>query len=258
MTIIQSIILGIVEGVTEFLPISSTAHMEFAAWLLRAQQTDFLKSFEIIIQFGAILAVVLVYATLIWKYRMHWKKFAAAFIPTAVVGFLLYKVIKNLFLGNLFLAAAVLAIGGVAMIIFERKLKGRLIEGSSIAKISYKQAVLVGLAQSLAVVPGVSRSAATIYGGMFAGLSRETIVDFSFILAIPTMAAAAGYDLLKNAPSLGSGGFHLIAIGFIAAFVSAFFSIRFFLSYVKRNDFTSFGIYRIIAGIAFFALAFIR
>lgn len=252
MTIIQSIILGIVEGFTEFLPISSTAHMEFAARILQIADSDFLKSFEIIIQFGAILAVVAVYGSLIWKYRTEWKKFAAAFVPTALVGFALYKIIKTVFLGDTALAAIMLVLGGLLIFIFDRKLGQRAQgSGTTVETMTYRQAALVGLAQSIAVVPGVSRSGATIYGGLFAGISREAIIDFSFILAVPTMLEATGYDLLKNASGFSGGDFSLLAVGFVAAFLSALVAIRFFISYAKRNEFTAFGVYRILAGVLF-------
>jgi len=252
MTFIQAIILGIVEGFTEFLPISSTAHLEFASRIMQIANSPFLDSFLIFIQIGSILAALVVYAGLIWKHRAQWKTVAAAFIPTAIIGFILYKIVKTLFLGNVSLAAIMLIIGGILMIIFELALAKRKSGTQSIEAITYKQAALIGLAQSIAVVPGVSRSGATIYGGLFAGMSRETIVDFSFILAIPTMIAAGGYDLLKSAAGFSGGDFGLLAAGFIAAFLSALFAIRFFLSYAKRHDFTIFGIYRILAGVLFF------
>ena len=251
MTIIQSIILGIVEGLTEFLPISSTAHMEFAARIMQIAESDFLKSFEITIQVGAILAVCIIYASLIWKYRSQWKKFAAAFVPTAVIGFALYKIVKTVFLGNIALAAVMLIVGGVLIILFDRMLAKRTPTTLKLEDISYKQAVAIGVAQSIAVIPGVSRSGATIYGGLFSGLSREAIVDFSFMLAIPTMLAATGYDLLKSASAFSGSQFGLLAVGFVAAFLSALLAIRFFLSYAKRNDFTIFAVYRILAGILF-------
>ncbi len=261
MTFFQAIILGIVEGLTEFLPVSSTAHMEIAAKLLGVVQSDFLKSFEIIIQFGAILAVLLFYGKILYKKRSLWKPLAAAFIPTAVIGFILYKVIKGYLLGNLWIVVATLALGGAFMIWFEWRAR-RMPPADALPvtvreDISVRNAFFIGLAQALAVVPGVSRSAATILAGRAEGIAKETIVEFSFLLAVPTLLAAAGYDLLKNLDVLAGGGFPLLIAGFLAAFFSACAAIALFLSYVRRRDFTIFGIYRICAA-ALLALYLLR
>lgn len=270
MHLIQTIILGVVEGITEFLPISSTAHLIFTAKILHLPATDFLKSFEIAIQFGAILAVLVLYAPKILASRNLFLKIATAFIPTGIIGFLLYKLIKNVFLESLVLPLIMLGVGGVLILIFEyyftrrqqtetKKLSNTtdttmsasnsVSVTSSVAALTYKQAVIIGTVQALAVVPGVSRSAATIMGGMALNISRQTIVEFSFLLAIPTMMAATSYDLYKNAGILQGGNIALLLVGALFAFVTALFSLRFLLKYVRHHSFLAFGIYRIIAAI---------
>ena len=186
MDIIQSIILGIVEGLTEFLPISSTAHLIIAAKLLAIGQTEFVKSFAITIQLGAILAVVFLYWEKFLKDWDYLKKIITAFLPTAVVGFIFYQVIKNFLMESFLVIALALLIGGIIIIIFEAgKSKRTGDNGSDL--ITYKQAFLIGLCQSVAIIPGVSRAAATIIGGLSLKLSRKAIVEFSFLLAVPTM-----------------------------------------------------------------------
>ncbi len=260
MTIIQTIILGVIEGITEFLPISSTGHLILTSKLLGIADSDFLKSFEIIIQFGAILAVVVLYWKKLWLGGIElWRKVLVAFLPTAVIGFLLYKVLKNYLLGSAPIVLWAFLLGGVLLIIFEwwyaKKNQSR---GSDYRTedISYKKSFLTGLAQSLAIIPGVSRSGATIVAGLAMGISREAIVEFSFLLAIPTMAAATGYDVLKNAHSFSFDQAGSLALGFIISFIVAILSIKWFISYIKNHSFIGFGVYRIIVAIAFYLLIF--
>ncbi len=251
MDIVQAVILAIVEGITEFLPISSTGHLILTAKLLSIAQTEFIKSFEITIQLGAILAVVVLYAERLLKNFGIIKKILAAFFPTAVIGFLLYKVIKKILLGNEHVVLISLFWGGVFLVIFERLHREKKDDVEKLENISYRQAILIGLFQSLSVVPGVSRAAATIVGGMLLGLKRTTIVEFSFLLAIPTMAAATGYDLLKNAPAFSLDQMSLMGIGFMISFFVAIFAIKFFLRFIKTHDLTVFGIYRVIIAVLF-------
>jgi len=257
MNIFHSIILGIIEGITEFLPISSTAHLEITSKIIGLAQSEFVKSFEISIQLGAILAVVVLYAKLLTKYRRIWKPIIIAFIPTAIIGFLLYKIIKSYLLGNNWLIVTTLFIGGFILIYFEHwskktnQIKPSLNPSDEIANMRISTAVYIGLAQSLAVVPGVSRSAATIIAGRFLGLSRVAIVEFSFLLAIPTMTAATYYDLLKNANSFNTNQYNLLLVGFVTAFISAIFTISFLLRYIKNHSFVAFGIYRILIAVVF-------
>lgn len=254
MNIIQAIILGIVEGITEFLPISSTGHMILASKLMGIADSDFLKSFEIAIQLGAILSVVVLYWKKLLVSKETLKKVGIAFLPTAIIGFLLYKVLKTYLLSNDMIVIWALLLGGILLISFELWHKNRTIE--AVNQISYKKSFATGLAQALAIIPGVSRSGATIVAGLAMGISREAIVEFSFLLAIPTMAAATGYDLLKSSHSFSGSQFGTLAIGFIVSFIVALLAIKWFIGYIKNHSFMWFGIYRIIAAAVFYLLIF--
>ncbi|MFH0840665.1 MAG: undecaprenyl-diphosphatase UppP [bacterium] len=260
MELIHSIILGIVEGITEFLPISSTAHLIIAEKLLKIEPTDFSKSFIISIQLGAILSVVVLY----WKKLLtSWeniKKIIIAFIPTAIIGFVLYQIIKDFLMESLLVIALALLIGGIVLIVFE-KINYQLADQnflnkeSDLKQVTYKKALLIGIIQALAVIPGVSRSAATIIGGLSMNINRQTIVEFSFLLAVPTMLAATIYDLIKNsAVTAEQSGTWLI--GFIVSFIVAMATIKFLVNFIKHNNFISFGIYRIIIGLVILGFIF--
>jgi undecaprenyl-diphosphatase len=253
MLFLHSLILGIVEGITEFLPVSSTGHLILASALLGIPQTDFQKTFEIVIQLGAILAVVAIY----WRAFLNpdtLKKVIVAFIPTGIIGLALYKVVKTYLLGNDIVVLWALGLGGVALIAFEYWHTEKETASGSIADISYTQAVWIGLFQAISIIPGVSRSAATILGGLLVGLKRRTIVEFSFLLAVPTMVAASGLDLLKTSAVFTISQVGALATGFAVAFIVALFSIRFLLQYVRTHTFVPFGIYRIVVALAFFFL----
>ncbi len=249
MNVIDAIILGIVEGLTEFLPISSTGHLIIASKLLGIPQTEFTKSFEIIIQLGAILSVVFLYFNRLKRDFELWKRIFFAFIPTGIVGFLLYKLIKT-YLFNPVIVVYSLFIGGIVIILFEIYFKKHP-PWKRINELKYTQAIVIGLVQSLAVIPGTSRSASSIIGGMLTGLSRKEAVEFSFLLAIPTMFAATGYDILKSGIHISSSGWHLIAIGFIVSFISATVAVKAFIGFVSRFTLEIFGVYRIIAAFVF-------
>lgn len=251
MSILQAVILGIVEGLSEFLPISSTAHMILASTILHIAESEFVKSFEIVIQLGAILAAVAYYWNFLWKRKDVWPIVIVAFLPTAVIGLLVHGLVKTYLLGNVGVVIGSLFFGGIALIVFEVLHRERDSHVEDLGKITYTQALLIGLFQSLAIIPGVSRSAATIVGGLMLGIRRRAIVDFSFILAIPTMVAAAGLDALKSYHTILSGGISLIAVGFVTAFIVALASIAWLLGYVRKHTFISFGIYRIVAAVAF-------
>jgi undecaprenyl-diphosphatase len=253
MTILHSLILGIVEGITEFLPISSTGHLILASALLKIPQTEFLKSFEIVIQLGAIFAVVVLYFKQLLRIDII-KKLIVAFIPTGIIGLALYKIVKTHLLGNEYLVLLMLALGGIALIVFELLHKEDPAAPHGIESISYKQSFLVGLFQSIAIIPGVSRSAATIVGGLLIGIPRATILEFSFLLAVPTMAAATGLDLFKHYSAFSSADFGVLAIGFITSFIVAMLSIRFLLSFVRTRTFISFGVYRIVLALLFWLI----
>jgi undecaprenyl-diphosphatase len=250
----QSLLLGIVEGVTEFLPVSSTAHLILASRVLHLAETEFLKSFQIIIQLGAILSVVVLYWSRFWNIEVL-KKLVVAFIPTGIIGLTVYKPLKSHLLGNMNVVLAAMLIGGVALILFER-FKVHSESDPDFTEITYKKALLIGLFQAIAIVPGVSRSAATIVGGSLIGISKRTIVEFSFMLAVPTMMAASGLELLKNHSALNEQS-GMLAIGFVVSFVTAIAAIKSFLAFVKNRDFSVFGWYRVVLAVAFFFL-FIR
>lgn len=254
MNYFQVLILSIVEGLSEFLPISSTGHLILASKLLQVTQTDFAKSFEIIIQLGAISAIVFLYWKTFLQNSNVLKKIAVAFIPTAFVGFVLYKLIKEFLIGNIEITLFALLIGGVALIVLELLYREQKHHVDSIEKMTYKTAFLIGLFQSTSVVPGVSRAAATIIGGLFLGAKRKTAIEFSFLLAVPTMIGATGLELLKNNFSFFSNELLLVVIGFLGSFIVAIFAVRFLLSFIESNTFIPFGIYRIILSIVFFLL----
>jgi len=261
MTIIQSLILGVVEGITEFLPISSTGHLILVSELLKITQSDFVKSFEIIIQLGAICSVLFLYWKSFLKIKV-WKRLAIAFIPTGIIGLIFYKIVKTYLIGNQTIVLWAIFLGGLALIIFEFIFTRRRFGEDEVREtieievdeISYKKSFWVGFCQALAIVPGVSRSAATIIGGLLVGLKRKTIVEFSFLLAVPTMAAASGLDLIKNVDSFSKDQFGILSIGFIVSFIVAALSIKFFLSFVKKHNFISFGIYRILLAVLFWLI----
>jgi len=252
MSFIHAFILSIIEGLTEFLPISSTGHMILAGKLMNIPQTEFVKSFEIIIQLGAICAVVFFYAkTLINKFSLL-PKILTAFFPTAILGFIFYKIVKQFLLGNSFVTVLALGIGGIAFLVLERLMKDKHFKTLSLEHISYKQSLFIGLTQSISMIPGVSRSAASIFGAMVVGIDRTTAVEFSFLLAIPTMIAATALDLIKSGFAFSPNDIVLLAVGFIGAFVTALLSIKAFLQFIKSNTFIPFAWYRIALAFLFF------
>ncbi len=254
MNFFQTLIMSIVEGITEFLPISSTGHLMLTARVLGLAQTDFLKTFEITIQFGAILSVVALY----WKQLLVdvqvLTKVVTAFIPTAVLGLVFYKIIKTYLLTNCNVVLWSLLIGGLALICFELLHKENEDAVGDYGSISYTTCLLIGVFQAIAMIPGVSRSAATIVGGLILGLKRKTIVEFSFLLAVPTMLAATGLDLLKNASGFSVDQLSCLSVGFVFSFISALIGVKFLLRFIKNHTFIPFGIYRIVLAIVFWAL----
>ncbi|MFA5172871.1 MAG: undecaprenyl-diphosphate phosphatase [Candidatus Paceibacterota bacterium] len=246
-------LLGLIEGFTEFLPISSTAHLILASNLLKISETEFLKTFEIAIQSGAILSVIVLFFKKFLDLEVL-KKIFVAFLPTGLIGFLLYKTVKSFLLGNIAIVLLSLALGGLFLILFEKFFKESKGE-KDIKDISFKECLIIGACQALAVVPGISRSAATIIGGLALKIPRQTIVEFSFLLAVPTMFAATFFDLLKTSASFSSSEFYLLALGFIVSFFSAALSIKFLLNYIRRHSFASFGVYRLLLVFIFLLFA---
>ncbi len=254
MHMLHVLIFGIVEGITEFLPVSSTGHLMLTAKLLRISQSEFIKSFEIAIQLGAILAVVVLYWDKLIKGREIWKRLLVAFIPAAFIGALLYKMIKRYLLGNNEVVLWSLFIGGLFLIIFELLHREKKDAVEDLSAVSYPQALVIGLFQSVAMIPGVSRAAATIIGGLVAGLKRKTIVEFSFLLAVPTMLAATALDLFKSARVFQPDQFVSLGTGFIVSFLVALAAIKFLLSFIKRHSFIAFGVYRVIIALVFWLI----
>ena len=249
MTVFEALVLGIIEGITEFLPISSTAHLVLAGRALGHGGSAFSKSFDIIIQFGAILSVVVLY----WRKFLDWevlKKLAVAFIPTGLIGLTVYRVLKEYLLDSLTVILLALILGGIGLIVFSRR---RVEEREEIdfGEITYGRALLIGIFQAIAIVPGVSRSAATIVGGSMIGISKRTIVEFSFMLAVPTMLAATVYDLYKSQDAI-SGNYAALGVGFVVSFFTAILAIKWLLAYIKNRSFAAFGWYRIGLAIVYF------
>ena len=252
MNLIQTAILSIVEGITEFLPISSTGHLILVSKLLNLPQTEFVKSFEIIIQLGAIMAVVVLYFKKLIDNKKLFPKVLTAFIPSAIIGFVLYKFIKQYLIGNPQIVLISLFIGGILLIILEKILvKIKIKNYLEIEELGLKSCLLIGLSQTVSMIPGVSRAAATIIGGMSVGLSRQSAVEFSFLLAVPTMAAATGLDLLKSYQYFSSQDIKMLTLGFIISFISAKIAVEWLIKFMKNHSLAAFGVYRIALALLF-------
>ncbi len=249
MTILHALVLGIVEGITEFLPISSTAHLLFAGHLMGLEKTPFLATFDIVIQLGAIAAVAATALRRLLRDPRLVLVTGVGFIPTAVIGAIAYPFVKQLLNASPAIPILMLGAGGVVLLAFERGRRARLGSGVPIERVTYRQSLWAGLIQSIAFVPGVSRSAASVIGGMLAGLDRRAAVELSFLLAVPTMAAATGLDLLKAGWQFTGQEWTLLAVGMVTSFVTALLAVRWLLRYVQNHTFASFGVYRIVAAI---------
>ncbi len=246
MDLHTAIILGIIEGVTEFLPISSTGHMILAADLMGLEHTEFLKSFEIAIQAGAIASGVFLYWRLLLVDFEVIKRVAVAFLPTGILGLTLYRVVKSYLLGSTTVVLWSLFLGGLFLIVFEYWYREKDDATGEIRRMPYRTAAAIGLFQAIAMVPGVSRSASTIIGGLIMGLKRKTIVEFSFLLAVPTMLAATAYDMVMAAPEMTLSQFDFLVAGFVTSFIVALLSIKFLLRFIQTHTFIPFGVYRIV------------
>lgn len=262
MSWLHAIILAIVEGITEFLPISSTAHMKFTNPLIGVPNNSFVNLFEIIIQLAAILAVVVIY----WKKFVDFKrisfytKLIVAVIPALIVGFLLKKHIDTA-LDNLYFIASVMIGGGIILLFIDKVFTNPQVDQEE--KITMKQSFIIGCFQTLSIVfPGLSRSAATIIGGMSQKLNRGLAAEFSFLLAVPTMFAASVksfYDVYKTDPSvLSSSNMGTLGIGCIVSFIVALFAVKFFIGYLQKHGFKIFGYYRIVVGFTILILLFLK
>lgn len=253
MNLIQTLILSLVEGITEFLPISSTGHLILTTDILQIPSTEFVKSFLIIIQLGAILAVIVLY----WRkllIKRVWPPIIIAFIPSMIVGFLFYSFIKDVLLENSLITVIMLFVGGIAFILVELWNKKKIEDNvdSKIEEFSIKTSLIIGIFQSFSVVPGTSRAGSTILGGLIAGVSRKSAAEFSFLLAIPTMFAASGLDIIQTRLSFTQNELMLLAVGFIASFIVALITVKLFIKYLQNHTFIPFGIYRIVVAIVFY------
>ena len=249
MDIFQSIIMGIVEGFTEFLPVSSTGHMIVTADFLGIKQDNVTKAYEVIIQFAAILAVVLHYKEKFTIRKIDFlTKLFIAFLPIAGIGFLFAKQVKALF--SLDVVAVMFIVGGVAFLIAERFYTEKEEFIDDVERISYKQAFLIGCAQVLGLIPGTSRSGSTIIAAMFLGLTRKASAEFSFLLAVPVMSAATAYDIFKHYHEFNVDNLIVLGVGFVVSFCVAYLTIKLFLKFLQKFTFMTFGIYRILFGLA--------
>ncbi len=249
MDILQAIIIGVIEGFTEFLPISSTGHMIMAGHFLGIEETAVVKAYEVIIQFAAILAVILLYRDKIDLREIElWKKSVAAFLPLAVIGFVLKDWIKMLFEQHQTIAWMFI-IGGVVFIVVEYFYKEEKATAKEVEEISWKQAMIIGFGQVFSLVPGTSRAGSTIIAGMLSGVSRKASTEFSFLLAIPVMMAVSGYDLLKHYHEFMGADITAFAVGFVVAFLVAYATIKLLIVFLQRFTFVAFGIYRILFGV---------
>lgn len=243
MTFFEVIILSFIEGLTEFIPVSSTGHLILASHFLKIEPSEFSKAFDVIIQFGAIFAVFFLYHhRLKWNFDFY-KKLFFAFLPAAVIGFIFKNKIDLLLESTKVVAWALIA-GGVILVFIDSLFKNQKSEEPSL-----KSSILIGFFQCLAMIPGVSRSASTIIGGQVVGLTREKAAEFSFLLAIPTMAAATLYKLWKVRHILHPESFLNLGLGVFLSFIFSIFAIKFFIHFVNKYGFRYFGIYRIILGV---------
>ncbi len=247
MDVLQATILAIIEGVTEFLPVSSTGHMIVASHWLGVIQNEGNKAFEVIIQLAAILAVVANYREkFTLKYIELWKKIVLAFIPIGFVGLLLHRQIKAMF--TVEVVAVMFIAGGIVFLLVEYLHRGRKYAVQRVEDISYRQALWIGLAQVFALIPGTSRAGASIIGALLVGLDRKVSAEFSFLLALPVMLAASGFDFVRHYHDFIGTQLAPLLVGFVVAFVSAWLVMRLFIRFLERFTFVSFGVYRILFG----------
>ncbi len=255
MELFKYFLLGVIEGITEFLPISSTAHLILISNLLKIPQTEFHKFFEVFIQSGAILAVIFTYFQTILINKKKLIKLLVSFIPTAIVGLIFYKMIKNIFFENELIIILTLIGVGIVYVLIEKLINKNIITLKyNLDNLSFSQAFLIGIFQSLAIIPGVSRAGAVILGMLLLGFQRREAVIYSFLLAVPTIISASIYDLYKIGLSniiFNIDNFFYLFIGFAASFISAMLTIKFFIAYLNKHNFSVFGFYRIALGILF-------
>ncbi len=248
MDIFQAAILGIIEGLTEFLPISSTGHLIVVSEWLGIEQTQQNMAFEVIIQVAAILAIFSHYKS---KFSLEhirlWLNVLIAFIPIAAIGFLFHDLVKEFF--TLAIVAWMFIIGGIIFLIMEKLYNEGTHRTHDIDDLSIKQAFWIGIAQMFALIPGTSRAGASIVGGIMVGLDRKTSAEFSFLLALPVLAAASGLDLLKNYSEFANTSWMPLLVGFVMAYIVAYLTMSLFIKFLQKFTFNAFGIYRILFGL---------
>ncbi|MFT5660049.1 MAG: undecaprenyl-diphosphatase [Sulfurimonas sp.] len=254
MTIFDSIILGIIEGFTEFLPISSTGHLIVASEFLGIDQTAVTKAYEVIIQFAAILAVILNYRDKFTIKKVDlWSKIFLAFIPIGTVGFIFSNQIKDLF--SIQIVAIMFIVGGIIFLVVEKFfIHEDKMSIDNIEDVTLNQAMIIGFAQIFALIPGTSRAGSTIIGALLVGLTRKASAEFSFLLAFPVMSAVTAYDLLKHYKDFSDANLLTLSVGFVVAFFIAYLTIKLFLVFLEKFTFVIFGIYRIIFGVVLLIL----
>ena len=252
MTVFEAIVIAIVEGITEFLPISSTGHMIITEKLLGMNIDEFTKAFTVNIQFGAILSVVVLYWRRFLQSWTFYQKLFVAFLPAAVIGFLAGDFIDSL-LENVMVVAVMLLLGGILLLFVDKWFN----KENPDQEVTYPKALKIGFWQCIAMIPGVSRSAVTIIGGMQQKLSRTNAAEFSFFLAVPTMAAASAYKLLKDYKHINSENIGILLIGNIVAFIVAMIAIKTFITFLQKHGFKVFGWYRILVGLVLIVLLLI-
>lgn len=246
MNLLQAALLGIIEGLTEFLPISSTFHLILGSKLLGLPQTDFQKVFEVVIQSGAIIAVILMYFKTIINDVKLMKNVTISFVTTSIIGLILYKMIKSVFFENFPLQVGAFLVVGVLFILFERS-RSTHRYSKTIDQVDWRQAILLGLAQAISVIPGVSRAGSVLIAGMMLGINREQSAQYSFLLAVPTIMAAGMMDAYQMRNVLIGHLSHLttIVVGMVTAFISAIFVIRWLIGYLQKHSIELFGWYRL-------------
>jgi undecaprenyl-diphosphatase len=256
MTTLQALILAVIEGLTEFLPVSSTGHMIIASSIMGIGSDEFTKIFTVNIQFGTILSVVVLYYKRFFKSIQFYFLLLVAFIPAAILGFLLGDFIDSL-LENVVVVAVMLIVGGIFFLFVDGLFSAdKKEESDQISTLTYKQSFLIGCFQCIALVPGVSRAAATIIGGLTQGLDKKNAAEFSFFLAVPTMFAASSYKLLKDHSFITQDNIGLLLLGNVVGFIVAIIAIKGFIKFVSQRGFAIFGYYRIALGMLVLALYF--
>ncbi|MFB6343383.1 undecaprenyl-diphosphate phosphatase [Saccharicrinis sp. FJH2] len=251
MSWIEALIIAIVEGLTEFLPVSSTGHMIITQNILGIENSEFVRAFIVNIQFGAILSVVVLYWKKFFQSLKFYYKLFVAFLPAAVFGLLFSDVIDEL-LENVVVVAVSLVLGGIILVFVDSWFKHNDEEKNQ--EVTYKKSLIIGFFQVIAMIPGVSRSASTIIGGMTQKLTKKNAAEFSFFLAVPTMFAASGYKLLENYKSITVDNIGILIFGNVIAFIVAMLAIKSFISFLTKNGFKAFGYYRIIVGVVILIL----